>query len=282
MKAKVQSWLQTTNTNDTVGCQCKSGSPVCLYCEDCQLEVCGTCVHTHHHTHKTVSLEMNDRIGEDYVSLYADENKEKMLVKHKRDVENCASRAIEEITRQHESAMEVLFDVFNEQVKVVKQWKKDELMNLPGLYNEAEAFLLERSLKNRLEETENLDNWSYRNPQVLHGKDKTKLRRYLKQQLLGSYISSGNITHPTARQYRLPESLKSLDSGFSSKSPLGSDITSSSSLVGNPTLREITIPALAHPSAPEPRPIVMDCNGRFSLDLWLEKECVWKNLHVFS
>ena len=119
-------------------CQRHAGSPFSLYCEQCKLPVCVNCVHTQHHDHKTISLKQKDREVKHSLNslLYACKQQEEYISKQtailnqcEKDIEKCASEAIEQMTQRHQLVQQAGLNIFNEEVAMVNKWKEDKMKN---------------------------------------------------------------------------------------------------------------------------------------------------------
>ena len=117
-------------------CPQHAGCPVGLYCQQCKLALCDTCAFNKHYDHKKVSLEQKDREVKDGLNslLFACKQQEKDISKRstilnqcERDIEKCASEAIEQMTQRHQLVQQAELDIFNGEVAMVNQWKEDKL-----------------------------------------------------------------------------------------------------------------------------------------------------------
>ena len=98
--------------------------------------LCDTCAFNKHYDHKKVSLEQKDRevkhgLNSILFSCKQQEedisNRTAILKQCQRDIEQCASEAIEQMTQRHQLVQQAELDIFNGEVAMVHQWKEDKL-----------------------------------------------------------------------------------------------------------------------------------------------------------
>ena len=98
--------------------------------------MCVDCVHAQHHDHKTLSLEQKDREVKYGLNslLHACKQQDEDISKRttilnqcERDIEKCASEAIEQITQRHQFVQQAELKIFDAEVAKVNKWKEDKL-----------------------------------------------------------------------------------------------------------------------------------------------------------